>query len=1383
MKRRALLLGAAVAAASCARPGVNKTVDMTRSDGAFATLEPIRLESSAATEKIDRAIETHYETSGTRRSYLMTDKPLYQPGETVWFRVDLRATGTLAPAAPTGMTLELVSPRGAVAARKRIQAQNGLGQGDIELLPDVEGGEYSLRMQADDGTTDARKIVINTYEAPRLKKTIEFVRKGYGEGDHVSAAVEVQRATGEAFADKTLTGVVTVDDVEVARVGMKTDNEGKAAARFDLPAHIARGDGLFTLLADDGGVTESMQKRIPIVMKTLQLSLLPEGGELIEGLPGRVYFRAKNTLGKPADVSGRVVDDRGGVVAEFTSIHDGLGRFELTPSPDRSYKVEITKPPSIAATFDVPAAKPGGCVLRSVGDPTPDAVRVAATCSTSRTLLVEAVLREKRVAGGSVEVERGKPSLLELPVESSAIGAVRVTLFSAKEEPLAERLVYHGGTPDLKVEVASDKTSYSPRDAVKLRVRTTDRVGKPVAASLGIAVVDDTVLAFADDKSARLAAHLYLEPELGVTDADPLEEPNYYLSDKPEAPAAMDALLATRGWRKFEWREVLSRPPIPTPTAGAAAPPLAVAASEPVPAPSAAPAALGKPAAQKRAPAKAAIATPVALDSPAPLAKDHRAMAGGGALPAAQPRALDEKQAEARRPAFHMRAMGRAVADDLEQAAAWAPVRVFPVPEYTRGYDGPRTDFRETIYWNPALTTGEDGTADVSFFVSDAVTSFRATAEGFSASGSPGGGEALIASKMPLSLDAHLPLEVTAGDQIRLPITVSDETDAALDADLTASFGAAFELLGSPVGGKIHLRAGEKKTLSFPLQVLASSREGDVQVGLTTLGLSDAIKKTIRIVPPGFPFEVAASGTVKGGSRSNVHDIDVSQPIAGSLLASVSMYPSPVAAMTKGMEGMIQEPGGCFEQTSSTNYPNVMILSYLGANDASDAKLLQKTQGTLDRGYKLLMGFETPNKGYEWFGHTPGHEALTAYGLMEFEDMAKVHDVDRTMIERTSSWLMSRRDGKGGFSRSTEALDSFGRAGEDTTNAYIVWALAEAKRTAGIDKELARSRALGLSTKDPYLLALAANTALLTAPKAPETGAMVKNLVAMQVKDNGFPGAKETITKSGGQSLVTETTALAALALAKASADGEYAGPLRDAVQYLNAKRGGSGSWGNTQATILALKALSAYAESSRQMQAPGKAELVVNGTVVGVRTFDKGQKDALVWDDFASSLRPGHNRIEVRLDGPQELPYSISVAYRSARPQSSDRAKVAVTTTLQKSAVKAGESVKLYAHVENKTAEGVPMTLARVGIPGGLVFQTWQLKELRDKGLVDFYETRPREVILYWRALPPSAKKDVALDLLAQVPGSYEAPATSAYLYYTAEDKAWAAPLKVTIE
>jgi hypothetical protein len=255
------------------------------------------------------------------------------------------------------------------------------------------------------------------------------------------------------------------------------------------------------------------------------------------------------------------------------------------------------------------------------------------------------------------------------------------------------------------------------------------------------------------------------------------------------------------------------------------------------------------------------------------------------------------------------------------------------------------------------------------------------------------------------------------------------------------------------------------------------------------------------------------------------------------------------------------------------------------------------------------------------------------------------------------------------------------------------------------------------------------------------------------------------------------------LALLKASPGGEYESQIRAGVEWLNTKRGGYGAWGNTQATILGLKALTAYAEHSRQMQTGGSATLVINGKDAGTIKFEKGRREPLVWKDLQSKLGTGKNTVEVRLEGAASLPYTVSIDYRSAQPATAPRAKVSVTTQLLAQKVKMGEGITLRAHVENKTAEGIPMTLARIGLPGGTVFQTWQLKELRDKGLIDFYETRPREVILYWRALPPNAKKDVDINLLAAVPGTYEGPASSTYLYYTAEDKAWAKPVGLTIE
>jgi len=718
----------------------------------------------------------------------------------------------------------------------------------------------------------------------------------------------------------------------------------------------------------------------------------------------------------------------------------------------------------------------------------------------------------------------------------------------------------------------------------------------------------------------------------------------------------------------------------------------------------------------------------------------------------------------------------------MQQASDWAQVRVFPVPQYTRAYDGPRTDFRETVYWNPSVETNARGDADVAFVTSDAITAFRASAEGFSATGVAGGGQVTFTSRLPLTLDAHLPVEVTSGDTVRLPVTLTNETDEPLDATLAAQFGAAFKLASDPAAGTIHLRPRDKQSLIFPLEVVATDGNADVALRLVARGLTDELKKTIRVVPRGFPIEASASGTARRGEPAR-QELELAGALPGSIRASVTMYPSPVTAMTQGMAGMIREPGGCFEQTSSTNYPNIMILGYLNSADAADPALVQKTQGVLDKGYKLLTGYETPEKGYEWFGHTPGHEALTAYGLMEFADMAKVYDVDPKMVERTAAWLMSRRDQQGGFQRSSQALDSFGRAGPVTTNAYIMWALAEARRTAGLTRELDVQKALGSQTTDPYLLALAANTNLVAAPKTADSAAMVKRLVGMQTKDGSFTGAKETITMSGGESLTIETTALAVLALIKASPSSEYEAQIRAGVDWLNGKRGGYGAWGNTQATILGLKALTAYTEHARQMSAPGSATLVVNGKDAGTITFDKGRRDAIVWNDLAGKLAAGKNTIELRLDSAAQLPYTIAIEYRSAQPRSSPRTKVAVTTQLLKTQAKMGDGVTLRAHVENVTGAGVPMTLARVGLPGGLVFQTWQLKELRDKGLIDFYETRPREVILYWRALPPSAKKDIDLNLLAAVPGTYEAPASSAYLYYTAEDKAWTPPVAITID
>jgi hypothetical protein len=275
-----------------------------------------RLANVAPVEELARKVDTYFSGHIGRQLYLQIDKPLYKPGESIWVRTwDLRTRDLAGAPANAGVVLELVSPKGSVVMTKGLAVEAGFATNDFELPEEIAGGEYTLRAHSMDGVVSAeRPIVVNTYEAPRVKKTLEFLRKAYGEGDEVTATIEVKRPTGEPLANKALTALVRLDNADLPRVALTTDAQGGGLVRFKLPASIATGDGLLTVMVEDGGVTESISKRIPIIVRKMQLAFFPEGGALVEGIASRLYFEAKTPLGKPADVEGKIVDELGNTV-------------------------------------------------------------------------------------------------------------------------------------------------------------------------------------------------------------------------------------------------------------------------------------------------------------------------------------------------------------------------------------------------------------------------------------------------------------------------------------------------------------------------------------------------------------------------------------------------------------------------------------------------------------------------------------------------------------------------------------------------------------------------------------------------------------------------------------------------------------------------------------------------------------------------------------------------------------------------------------------------------------------------------------------------------------------------------------------------------------
>src|SRR5262249_9041480 len=170
----------------------------------------------------------------------------------------------------------------------------------------------------------------------------------------------------------------------------------------------------------------------------------------------------------------------------------------------------------------------------------------------------------------------------------------------------------------------------------------------------------------------------------------------------------------------------------------------------------------------------------------------------------------------------------------------------------------------------------------------------------------------------------------------------------------------------------------------------------------------------------------------------------------------------------------------------------------------------------------------------------------------------------------TRNYLMSARNGKGGFTRNARALDTFGRAPENITNAYIVWSVTSSGKDDDVTAELNALSGQAKESKDPYFLALVANS-LINRGQTPDATDLMKKLAAAQQADGHLDAQQTSITGSAGRDLQIETTALAVLAWLKGN-PGEFNPQIRKAITWIGQQRGGYGGFGPTPTPHLGLK-------------------------------------------------------------------------------------------------------------------------------------------------------------------------------------------------------------------
>jgi hypothetical protein len=688
-----------------------------------------------------------------------------------------------------------------------------------------------------------------------------------------------------------------------------------------------------------------------------------------------------------------------------------------------------------------------------------------------------------------------------------------------------------------------------------------------------------------------------------------------------------------------------------------------------------------------------------------------------------------------------------------------------------------RHDFPETLLWRPELITDDHGHATLEIPLADSITTWRASIDGVSACGKLGSAELPIPVFQDFFVDLDLPQSMSLGDQVSVPISCYNYLNQPQDIRLTLSTGDWFESPARQIN--IHLAPNEVKSTRIPLKVL---RVGQRSLRVTAQGskMSDAVEREIRVLPVGEKIELTRNDVLRSDYADVMTIPSESIPDSPKLLAK--FYPSRFSEIVEGLDSIFQAPYGCFEQTSSTTYPNVLALDYLKRMGRLTPEVEVRAHKLINTGYQRLLTFEVPGGGFEWFGRSPAHVGLTAYGVLEFTDMSRIQPIDSDLIDRTVKWLMAQQNADGSWNQA-DGLDDWSERKPLTS--YVAWSLAEAGDTSDhLDKALTYIRNHPDEVSTPYGKALAAN-AFLARDRSDAFGQQL----AVGLHDSAVADDRDTVhwtstgsslTYSRGGGMEVETTALTSMALMKA---GLWPQTVKRALTWISKAKEPNGTWGSTQATILAMRALLAGSSASLGQKFESVVSVKINHHAVETFRVNQDNSDVMKQIDLSKFLQIGENKIEIRQSPGGELPFQLAGTYwkpSAANPVSIHEPVEPLQIAVQydHSSLAVDATLNCAVTVKNNTGEVLNMAIVDLGIPPGFNVDTSAFEAMRERNEIAKFESTGQQVILYFRELAATAPFHFSYCLRAKYPLRVQTPPSAVYEYYQPKNRAETKPV-----
>jgi hypothetical protein len=720
-----------------------------------------------------------------------------------------------------------------------------------------------------------------------------------------------------------------------------------------------------------------------------------------------------------------------------------------------------------------------------------------------------------------------------------------------------------------------------------------------------------------------------------------------------------------------------------------------------------------------------------------------------------------------------------------------------------------RGHFPETLLWQPELTTDKTGRAQLDFKLADNITTWKLSVIGSTADGELGVAETDIRAFQPFFADLDPPRVLTEGDRISLPVVLRNYLDRKQRVELELKPENWFSVISSN-RQTIEVPAGDSKTPTFDLKAIASIKDGKQRAIARGPAYSDAIEKPVTVHPDG--EEIAVS---QGDLLSDTGSIQVDLPpdvIAGSARTELKVYPNLMGHVWESVEGIMQRPFGCAEQTISSAYPSLLVLRYLKKEDR-ETPLARKARGYLELGYQRLLTYQRSDGSFGYWVSSDGADAaLTAYAIRFLQDATSVLTVNPNILARANEWLIKQQQTDGRW-RSLNWKGEEQPRGSALLTALIARSLASQLRgkntstpaTAALQESLKSSFSyLDRRSKEidePYLIASYALAASLAGEQARAEENAVRLQALAHSERTGSYWSLETNTPFYGWGMTgrIETTALVVNALAGIKAANEADDLKRRDLQsrgllFLIKNKDQYGCWYSTQATINVLDAmLSLLGERSTSGPRDPEVMVFVNGVQRGSLNLpNSNQASALLTMDLSPFVQGGPSRIELRRagGGPVASVQSVTTYYVPWKQAASseqtgqqvNNERLTLQTVFDKTSSGVMEEITCRVKAERIGFSGYGMLLAEIGLPPGADVDRGSLEAAKagSEWSIGRYDVLPDRIVLYlW---PRAGGTEFTFKFKPRLGMTAKSTASTIYDYYNPEARAVVAPSTFTV-